>query len=61
LSARAIAVVGHAGLEAANEIYCFGPFRLDAGRRQLQCADTTLSLGGRAFDVLVALVRRRGQ
>ncbi len=54
-------VLGHAGLEAANEIYCFGPFRLDAGRRQLQCAGTMLSVGGRAFDVLLALVRRRGQ
>jgi predicted ATPase/DNA-binding winged helix-turn-helix (wHTH) protein len=48
-------------LDAANEIYRFGPFRLDAGRRQLQCADTILTPGGRAFDVLLALVRRRGQ
>lgn len=48
-------------MEAANEIYCFGPFRLDAGRRQLQQAHTILPVGGRAFDVLLALVRRRGE
>jgi predicted ATPase/DNA-binding winged helix-turn-helix (wHTH) protein len=48
-------------LESKDRIYRFGPFRLDAGRRVLFKGDTLLPLGGRAFEVLVALVERAGQ
>ncbi len=38
----------------------FGPFRLDPAQRTLTEGDKILPLGGRAFDVLMALVERRG-
>ncbi|HLH91655.1 MAG TPA: winged helix-turn-helix domain-containing protein [Xanthobacteraceae bacterium] len=45
---------------AAPEQFEFGPFRLDLGRRELLAHGAPVTLGQRAFDVLVALVRRRG-
>ena len=39
--------------------YSFPPFHLAPSQRQLLCAGAPLKLGGRAFDVLVALVERR--
>ncbi len=39
--------------------YSFPPFRLLPSQRQLLCAGAPLKLGGRAFDVLVALLERR--
>jgi DNA-binding winged helix-turn-helix (wHTH) protein len=39
----------------------FGPFRLLVGRRELLAHGVPVTLGQRAFDVLLALVRRRGQ
>jgi predicted ATPase/DNA-binding winged helix-turn-helix (wHTH) protein len=46
--------------EAAPKTYQFGPFRLHVSGRQLMVRDTPITVNGRAFDVLVALVRRRG-
>ena len=39
----------------------FGPFRLLAGRRELLAHGVPVTLGQRAFDVLLALVRRHGE
>src|SRR5882762_1116331 len=38
----------------------FGPFRLFAAERLLEKADQPLQLGGRALDILIALVERAG-
>jgi predicted ATPase/class 3 adenylate cyclase len=43
-----------------DSTYQFGPFRLHVGSRQLLLRGVPLVLYGRAFEVLVALVRRRG-
>lgn len=40
-------------------VYAFAPYRLLPSQRRLLCADTPVKLGGRAFDVLLALVERR--
>lgn len=37
----------------------FAPFRLDPGARRLTANDLALTLGGRAYDTLLALVERR--
>ena len=42
-------------------VYDFGPFRLIPSRRLLLEGDRVLELGSRAFDLLVSLVRRRGE
>ena len=39
--------------------YDFPPFRLVPSQRQLLCAGSPVKLGGRAFDVLAALLERR--
>ncbi len=44
-----------------DTVFVFDTFRLNPARRLLLDGDAALSLGGRAFDVLVALVRRRGE
>ena len=38
----------------------FGPFRLDAGKRLLVRDGAPIAIGGRALDVLIALVERAG-
>jgi predicted ATPase/DNA-binding winged helix-turn-helix (wHTH) protein len=45
----------------SNEVVSFGPFRLFAAARLLKKADELLPLGGRALDILVALVERPGE
>lgn len=45
----------------SNESVDFGPFRLYTRRRQLFCGKDEVHLGGRATDVLLALVRKRGE
>ena len=45
----------------ASESYCFGAFRLVPVRRELQLRGSPVILGSRAFDLLTALVNRRGQ
>ena len=42
-------------------VYCFGNFRLIVRERRLMKDDVELTLGSRAFDVLVALVERAGE
>ena len=44
----------------SDETFVFGPFRLSAGRRELLAHGAPVQLGARAFDVLLALVRRTG-
>lgn len=44
----------------SEEIYVFGPFCLSTGRRELVRQDQRVPLGSRAFDLLLALLRRRG-
>ena len=39
----------------------FGPFRLLAEQRLLLAGDKPVRLGGRAFDILIALVERAGE
>ena len=43
----------------STAVYVFAPYRLLPAQRQLLCVDAPVKLGGRAFDVLVALVERR--
>jgi predicted ATPase/DNA-binding winged helix-turn-helix (wHTH) protein len=43
------------------QLFDFGPFRLDVVRRELTAHGMPVTLGQRAFDVLVALVRRHGE
>jgi predicted ATPase/DNA-binding winged helix-turn-helix (wHTH) protein len=44
-----------------TDIFVFGPFRLDIARRELLAHGVPVTLGQRAFDVLLTLVGRRGQ
>lgn len=46
---------------AGNELFEFGPFRLDPKQRELTRAGAAISLTPKAFDVLVVLVQHRGQ
>ena len=46
-------------VDTLRDLYRFGPFRLDATRRQLWVADAPAKLGARAFDLLLILVERR--
>ena len=42
-------------------VLSFGPFRLFASERLLKKADKPIALGGRALDILIALVERAGE
>jgi predicted ATPase/DNA-binding winged helix-turn-helix (wHTH) protein len=44
-----------------NEVVSFGPFRLFASERLLKKDEQTIRLGGRALDILIALVERAGE
>ena len=44
-----------------SECYRFGPFQLDAIERELRRGDTVVTLPGKAFDLLLVLVRGAGQ
>jgi predicted ATPase/DNA-binding winged helix-turn-helix (wHTH) protein len=46
---------------ADADAFVFGPFRLLAARRELLAHGVPVALGQRAFDVLLALVRRQGE
>lgn len=48
-------------MSAENEIAAFGPYRLNAPARLLQRDGETVPLGGRAMDILIALVERVGE
>jgi predicted ATPase len=45
----------------SRSVISFGPFRLYAAERLLKNGDETLSLRGRALDILIALVERAGE
>ena len=45
----------------SNDILSFGPFSLFAAERLLKKADEPIPLGGRAFDILMALAERGGE
>src|SRR5215204_4715255 len=47
--------------EQNRKIYSFDDFQLDAGNRQLRCAEKVLVLPAKAFDLLLALVENNGQ
>ena len=51
----------HARLEQAGADYGFGDFALYPARKLLVRGETQVVLGGRAFDLLVALVARAGE
>lgn len=55
---RAVREAG--GDSAAPEAVSFGPFRLHAGQRRLERDGSPIQLGGRALDLLIALVERAG-
>jgi len=44
-----------------GRVTSFGPFRLLAAERLLLEGDAPVRLGGRAFDILAALVERAGE
>ncbi|MDM0015252.1 winged helix-turn-helix domain-containing protein [Variovorax sp. J22P168] len=44
-----------------HEIAVFGPYRLSASTRHLQRGEESVALGGRAMDLLIALVERVGE
>ena len=48
-------------MSSATEALVFGPFRLEVARRELTAHGVPVTLGQRAFDVLLALVSRRGE
>lgn len=55
------AAAGHTDQhEPAREIFLFGPFRLDSSQRRIERVGNPLQLSGRAFDILLALVRQAG-
>ena len=46
--------------EPAQEIFLFGPFRLDASQRRIERDGSPVQLSSRAFDILLALVLQAG-
>src|SRR5215469_7411529 len=49
------------GNEPGDFAVAFGPYRCHPYRRLLLEGDTPVRLGSRAFDILVALLRKRGE
>jgi predicted ATPase/DNA-binding winged helix-turn-helix (wHTH) protein len=47
-------------LHSDMKLFSFGPFRLDPSRRILRKHDAVVTLGSRAFDLLVAMVDQHG-
>ncbi|HUO01015.1 MAG TPA: transporter substrate-binding protein [Bradyrhizobium sp.] len=43
-----------------HRLYSFGPFTLDVSARRLSIKDRPVALGSRSFEILVALLERRG-
>jgi predicted ATPase/DNA-binding winged helix-turn-helix (wHTH) protein len=52
---------GEALVPAPNDVVTFGPFRLRPSERLLECSGEPVKLGGRALDILIALVDRAGE
>src|SRR5258706_3226526 len=67
--ASCIWMVGHYGFvsmldlgnSCTNDVVTFGPFRLFVAERLLKKDDESLPIGGRALDLLIALVERPGE
>ena len=53
--------IGRRSLEQHQDIYAFGPFRLDVRLRRLNRDGTQLALTPTAIEVLIHLVRNAGQ
>ncbi|WP_187395071.1 ATP-binding protein [Pigmentiphaga aceris] len=54
-------IVAHdTDIEPEDTVFAFGPFRLIPAQRLLEEDNNPVRLGGRAFDLLLALVRRAG-
>src|SRR5215813_11964758 len=53
-------VFGAAMSHSTNDLYEFGPFRLDATERLLLCEGESVSLTPKAFDLLLALAKHHG-
>jgi DNA-binding winged helix-turn-helix (wHTH) protein len=51
----------HSSSSHAADVFVFGPFRLFVAERLLEKDDKKISVGGRALDLLVALVERAGE
>ena len=51
----------HSSSSHAAHVFAFGPFRLFVAERLLEKGDEKLTVGGRALDLLVALVERAGE
>lgn len=47
--------------QTAADLVSFGPFVLDLAERRLKDRDSELRLGGRALDLLIALIERSGE
>ncbi len=47
--------------KSTGGIYIFGPYRLQTAARILSRDGVSVAIGSRAFDILVALVQRKGQ
>jgi DNA-binding winged helix-turn-helix (wHTH) protein len=52
---------GELGIMGSSETFRFGSFRLIPAERELLCGGVPVELGPRAFDLLLALVRRSGR
>ncbi len=48
------------GPDLADTVWQFGSFRLSPARRELLAGGEVVPIGGRAFDILAALVERAG-
>ncbi|WP_445221321.1 ATP-binding protein [Bradyrhizobium sp. Pa8] len=46
---------------SAQEIFVFGPFRLDASQRRIEKDGNPVQLSARAFDLLLTLIRHAGE
>ena len=51
----------HKPVDDEPEVFRFGPYCLIPGRRLLLAGQDPIELGSRAFDILVLLVKRRGE
>jgi predicted ATPase/DNA-binding winged helix-turn-helix (wHTH) protein len=52
---------GHIFHRAFNDVVTFGPFRLTRSERLVERSGERVKLGGRALDILIALVERAGE
>ena len=58
---QATEFIGGPDNTASQQSICFGHFRVRPGARSLECKGRQLQLGSRAFDLLMVLLRSRGE